>query len=276
MDIQPLKDKYLELYKSKYIDNQNFATEDEKQKVWNDCILVAETKACADLIIPEDFKDYDIFDFNGRSNKGEKILEPQEALRAKNLICKYCWGVDWTTLKNRFNDDEEKIHKYTTCNSILNRRVKNGTNVVIFGSSNKPMGRTMVASLIMSEAIKLRLKAKEGRVHNYEWVDFSMLKKEIIEDGQSREVLNYKWSEWLVIDGIEKNLQSSDKSRAFIQDKINPFFLERLKNKLPTILVFQFDIRDSTINLSKILGSGIDNIVNSSRTCKIPLSKKNK
>ena len=62
--------------------------------------------------------------------------------------------------------------------------------------------------------------------------------------------------------------------RAYKSDMLDPFFMYRFKNNLPTILVFQYDIRSTKDPLYKSLGIGISTIVNSPRVCRIPLNKR--
>jgi hypothetical protein len=120
----------------------------------------------------------------------------------------------------------------------------------------------------MKEAIKLRLKS--GRKdHTYEWVDFAILKEALSNDFES--VMDYRNCDWLVVDNITKILFTSAKQQSYILDLINPFFLDRFNNGLPTILVFKFDIRCTTINMEDLMGTGVSNIMNSSKTYKLLL-----
>jgi hypothetical protein len=269
-DIQVLRRQYFDSLISKHLP---FGQTDENENIHGNCMIVAETMAYLDTIIPDEHRKYTIFDFNGRTNHEEKVLDKDVALRGKNLVCKYCWGLTWQELMTKFKS-EDNINKYIQQNSVLMRRLKQGSNVAIFGQSIERIGRTFIASIILKEAIKLRLKVQGVRGQTYDWVDFAVLKKALVED-KGEGAIDYKAADWLVVDNIVNIGAFSDAQKTLMTDAIDPFFLGRLRNKLPTILVFKFDIRDNTIELDKKVGAGIVHILNSSKTCKIPLSKRN-
>ena len=149
------------------------------------------------------------------------------------------------------------------------KRFSNGNNVAIFGVSPKPIGRTMLASIIMKEAIRLRATHKT-RGQTYDWIDFSKLFHVIEKD--TVELSDYKSCDWLVVDNILR-MTRSVKQTTLMVDMIDPFFIERFYNKQPTILVFKFDIRDKSMDIEKTFGIGISKILDSKRTLKIPLSE---
>jgi hypothetical protein len=274
-DIQALRKEYFDKLIKKYISSTTLVIEDN-HKEYNDCMIVAETLAYLDIIIPEEHRKYTIFDFKGKTDNGEKVLDKDVALRGKDLVCKYCWGLTWQDMVSKFKS-EDNINKYIQQNSMLMRRLKQGSNVAIFGQSIDRIGRTFLASIILKEAIKLRLKVQGVRGQTYDWVDFSVLKKALVEDkgeGKGEGTIDYKAADWLVVDNIIDIGAYSPAQKTLMTDAIDPFFLGRLKNKLPTILVFKFDIRDDTIELDKKVGAGITRILNNVKTCKIPLSKK--
>lgn len=233
------------------------------------CKAVAEVLAYRDAIIPEQFREADILNFTG-CVLGESVISSEIAIEAKNQLCKYCWGVSWEVMKNKSNN-ETQIKKFIRNNSLMQERMNVGNNVVIYGNSRKgPIGRTFLASIIMKEAIRLRFKTGQ-RSQTYDWVDFPTLKDAIHKD--SSDVLDYQFCDWLVVDNITNNNLSSLKQKIFLTDIINPFFLSRINNRLPTILVFKFDI--NLIDMEKDMGIGISNIINSQKTCKISLIEKN-
>jgi hypothetical protein len=63
------------------------------------------------------------------------------------------------------------------------------------------------------------------------------------------------------------------KQKSYFSELITPFFIDRFNSKLPTILVFKFDIRLPSICIEDLFGPGLASIVNSSSTFKIPLSE---
>jgi len=269
-NIESIKKKYLKLFANKHY-NKSFNDLDDKE--YYSCSYLAEVWAYIHSIVPEEHGKYRIFDFDGNkideeTNEKQNLLSSTVALKVKNEICKYCWNTEWEEI-NKFNhDDEYNISNFLRKKSVMMDRRRQGNNIVIFGTSSKPIGRTMIASIIMKEAIKLRLTHKM-RSHTYDWIDFSMLVSEIKKD--SFDLADFRSCDWLVVDNIIKKDRSS-KQNTFISDYVDPFFLFRFNNKLPTILVFKFDIMDETYSLENTFGVGINKIVNSKRTFKISLS----
>lgn len=266
-NIQQIKNNYKEKVSKQYY-NKNFKQLSRDEKRY--CSHIAEIKSYIYAIIPDDFRIFSIFDFAGRSNDDKKLIPDEIALNAKNIICQYCWGKKWEDIKSQYNNDE-KIKQFLKDNSIMSSRFSNGNNMVIFGKSEgNPIGRTFVASIIMKEAIKTRIKSNQ-RNQTYDWVDFPILKKAIIDD--TLDLAEYRSCDWLVIDNITKTEFVSLKQRSFISGLIDPFFLGRFIDKLPTILVFKFDINSKVINLEELMGIGVSKMVNNKRTFKISLEE---
>ena len=261
-DIQGIKRKYKEKLLQQYA-VETFDNEEQKRIY---CDRVAEAWAYLDGIIPENFRDYTIFDFNGKSTD-KSLIPPDIASLARNLICQFCWGKSWKKIGKKFKTDDDKKVFFRN-NSVILKRLNRGNNVAIFGKSDGPIGRTMVASIIMKEAIRLRLKP-ENIGHTYDWIDFPSLKDSLRNDTSA--LADCRSCDWLVVDDIIKNSFPSLKQRAYLSDLLDPFFMYRLRNNLPTILVFKFDIRDKTDNLESTMGLGIANVVNNKKTLKIPL-----
>jgi len=261
-DIQSIKREYKEKLLKQYADK--LFTNEEQKIIY--CDRVSEAWAYIDGVIPEDFRSYTIFDFNGKSTN-RSLLPPDIASNARNIICNFCWGLPWKIIEERHKIDEEKKIFFRN-NSIILKRMNRGNNIAIFGKSDGPIGRTMVASIVMKEAIRLRMRPKNIG-HTYDWVDFPSLKDSLRNDAPS--LADCRSCDWLVIDDITKHSFPSLKQRAYLSDLFDPFFMYRLKNNLPTILVFKFDIRDQTENLESTMGLGISNMVNNKKTIKIPL-----
>lgn len=251
--------------------NPQGKTEEEMEKARKRCQSVAEVRAFIDTLIDEEHRNLSIFNFTGKTRSGQMHLDTKEALRAKNLVCKFIWGYSWSDLKNIYKT-EDNIKKYISRNSVLMRRLKNGNNVAIYGGLNGACGRTMIASIIMKEVIKMRLFTPDIVSQTYDWVDFQTLISSLREN--TIEVPDYRTADWLVVDNIYVEKGESRGSRAYRSGLLDPFFMYRLKNNLPTILVFQYDIRSGTEALYRTLGIGISSIVNSPRICRIPLNKR--
>jgi len=268
--ILPLKKIYFKDHFSKF--NTNGMSDKQVEKTKRYCRAVAEVRAFIDTIIDREYRNLSIFDLNGETKNGQKALDPQEAMRAKNLVCKYIWGYNWKELVRKFRTEND-IKKYVSKNSVLMRRLENGNNVVIYGGTNSPCGRTMIASIIMKEVIRMRLYEPNIISHTYDWVDFKSLIDELRE--HSDKIPDYKTADWLVVDNIYCPNGETDGQISYRINLSDPFFMYRLKNNLPTILVFQYDIRSSKEALYKKMGIGISNLVNNQRVCKVPLSKRN-
>ena len=260
------------IYYKEYLENLNLdgMTEVVAEKTKNRCRSVSEVRALIDTIISKEYRKLTIFDITGDIRNGQKALEAKEALRAKNLICKYIWGQSWEEFLDIYKS-EDAVRKQIATNSVLMRRLENGSSVAIYGGRNGPCGRTMLASIIMKEVIKMRLFVPGIISHTYDWVDFNTL-TEFLRDG-SVEAADCRTADWLVVDNICSK-DESPKQVSYRTNMTDPFFSYRLKNNLPTILVFQYDITIKTSPLYKTLGTGVSNIVNSPNVCRIPLSKK--
>ena len=256
------KKKQLEFAKKYYKKDYNELSQAESYHISS----IAEVWSYIESVIPESFEKFTIFDFKG-SCKDIK-LKREIALKAKDVICQYCWGETWGKIDQKFSTKLQK-KEFLRDGSVMMERLRGGNNVVVFGKSTVPIGRTICASIIMKQAIKLRMLP--GQIgQTYDWIDFSILKESLRKDTDSS--VDCRTCDWLVVDNITTTSFASNAQRAFITDLITPFFIGRLNNKLSTILVFRFDIRNKSINLEEDMGVGISKIINSDRTFIIPLN----
>lgn len=270
-NVETLKKKYLELFALKFYNKfRGQLTEDEQFN----CSSLAEFWAYVYATVPENHAKYNITDFSGMTILKDKTtnisVPPKVVLFAKNQICNYCWGIGWDYIKNEIAKmGKDDIPTFLRKRSAMSHRYRRGNNVAIFGKSEKPIGKTMLASIVMKEAIKLRLMAGD-RGQTYNWIDFSRL---LFYIGSSNpDLVNYRSCDWLVIDNISKKARSAAQL-TLLTDFLDPFIMERFENKLPTILVFKFDIRDESLLIEKTFGIGISKMINSDRTFLIPLSE---
>lgn len=244
------------------------------------CAIAAEWQAFVCNTIPQGFRKYTIKDFHGKLSESARLSLPV-ALHAKKQVFEYCWG-DLSLLERLPLLTDEELRKH----SKIAERLKLGHNVVIHGSSPKrvqrsadaktnsitelPLGRTFIASLIMHEALKLKLDP-QYRFLQYEWVSFSDL-LQCIKDDDDRAV-HYEACDWLVVDDITSTLLgASPASKAFIEPLLDSFFSRRIRQHLPTILVFKFDIKPRRTEIESALGVAIGKILNSKNTTVINLS----
>ena len=120
----------------------------------------------------------------------------------------------------------------------------------------------------MKEAIKLRV-THGTRKHTYDWIDFNTLINAARID--SFDLADYRSCDFLVVDNIVSTIRTV-KQNTFIVDTIDPFFLGRFYNRLPTILVFKFNVDSPVAMIENNFGVGVNKIIESNRTYKIPLS----
>lgn len=273
MLITQYKKSYAKKYYNKKVDE---LTEKELSQVKKQ----AEMGAYIDGVIPDGFGDYTIFDFNGyainrKDNSRTSTIPKKVASRARNAICKYCWGLTWREIAKKKAEDEIEARKYLRTHSSLMQRHDNGNNIIIYGESKRPIGRTMLASIVMKEAFRLR-DNYHTISHSYDWVDFSKLlraiEKHVLHDEETSELIGYKTCDWLVVDNIQKKIRS-EKQTILYTDFFDSFFIPRYESGQPTILVFKFDIRDKHFDFEKAYGTGLSRILESDKTFKIPLSE---
>lgn len=228
-------------------------------------------------VIPENYTHATIQDFTGFYNKN-KVLDQKSLLLAREKIINYCWsgiekGIDYS-----YEDWQP--------NSIIDQRLNNGTNIIIYGNpwsidisaskdsfKKKKLGKTLVASIIMKEAIFQRHKP-ERMIDTYHWVNGILFCNRLMEnaakDSYAEEIAEMEETDWLVIDSLDyiKNNENGKQFRASVLDK---FFSERLNCKKPTIIIFGEDI-SSNNNLEADFGVMVNSIVNSKNTCHIHLA----
>jgi len=275
--------QYIGIHAKKYYKKK---PEDLTRQELEEMRPIAEWSAYTEVTIPDGFGNYTILDFNGyainKKDNSKTITIPKVvAKKARNLICRYCWDVPWKTIAEQKKQGQKEVKEYLRSHNVMGKRYLNGNNIIIYGESKRPIGRTMLASIVMKEALKLRYM-KYAISQSYDWVDFSHLFREIEKsmlnndhksgDNDSKDLIGYKTCDWLVVDNIQKKLRS-EKQTTLYSDLLDSFFDGRYKSKLPTILVFKFDIRDKLFDFEKTYGTGLSKMLESDRTLKIPLSE---
>ena len=271
-NIEKIKSGYIKLFAKELCGKDSVLklTEEESSV----CSSLAEFWAYVYSVVPEEHSHFTIFDFLGytfdkETKKRKAVMSPKVALGAKNEICRYCWDMDWQAIKNQKEKlDQKGMMKFLRERNVMDRRLRIGNNVAIHGRSSQPIGRTMVASIIMKEAIKLRVTCR-ARQHTYDWIDFNTLIDASVKD--SFDLADYRSCDFLVVDNIINSFRTA-KQTTFIIDMVDSFFNGRFYDRLPTILVFKFDIDNPAAAVEKNFGVGINKIIESSRTSRIKLS----
>ena len=272
-DIAAKKHKYEKIYAKKYCGYDDISECPKGDRC--ECKKIAEIKAYMHSIVGSPYYNYSIWDFDGWTkarSENKKLLDTDVILEAKTRLLQYCWkGItleDLSTFSDR-KDDLDLNNK-----SVIGSRRDSGVNVVVYAPTGdgSPKGRTFVASLIMLEAIKGRYPNRTNE--SYKWIKFPMLQHYLSSsDSQVSQIENeLKYCDWLVVDDITNKAGSSRASEQYLVSKIDPFFLERLEDKLPTIFVFRFDVGANSIRWEEQFGIAISGIVKDKKTCKINLS----
>jgi len=269
-NIEYAKKQFINFFSEKYYQKIPAELTESEMEV---CSSLSEVWAYIYKVVPEEHGKFTIFNFDGYvtgklGQKMESKLPDDIVQDVRNKICKFCWDIGWEEINSQSLKDEN-INSFLRKRSAMMKRFKSGSNIVIFGASNKPVGRTMLASIVMKEAIRLRAIHRD-RGQTYDWIDFSKLCSAI--EKETDDLVDYKSCDWLVVDNILRRARTS-KHTTFLVDKIDPFFINRYSNKQPTILVFKFDIRDENFDMEKSFGIGISRILDSKRTLKIPLNE---
>jgi len=228
------------------------------------CKIAAETQAYLRCIIPHPYYKFTIHDFDGLSLDNNLLIDANIALKAKKKVVDYCWeGIDILKIQEVSSTELDKY-------SCISRRRLAGSNVVIFDDSSlnhksgkSPKGKTFIASLIMKEAIKSRLSSNDSFCQTYDWVEYSILENKVLKKDEIG-ISELRSSDWLVVDDITYTDQRWRKQA------LDAFFLERLNDGLPTILVIRFDI--TKFNSEDALGVAITKIIRDPKTFIISLA----
>lgn len=246
------------------------------------CLLWSEVWAYVDSVIPDEYKHFTIEDFTGRIRDSEDQLLPLKLVQAARAsIVKYAW--EGQPANGSY--DEMWI---TKCS--LSKRRDEGSSLIIYGDPwkrevkndgqmrafRKPLGRTMLASIVMKEAIFQRFLVGHS-ADSYAWVHFQTLCHRLMDkaNGNSShddELRTYEEADWLCVDGIQM-MQSTDAMKGFKASVLEKLFGERAENKLPNILVFQDDISKFD-DLQTDFGPSINAIISSRKTHRVVLDRK--
>jgi hypothetical protein len=265
-DISALKDAIVKKLAQKNCNVSDISLCPHKDKCT--CAVAAEIQAYIRSIIPEPYHRYSIADFDGRSaNDTEEVLDQEIALEVKKKIVEYCWkGV---TLDDVNNLSPYELDRF----SIIEKRREDCINVAIYAKyvaydltqkvSFVPKGKTFCASIIMKEAIKNRLQPGLGITRTYDWIEYSILEN-MIKNKEETNLSVIRSSDWLVVDDIYYN-------KSFVKQLVDPFFLERLRDGLPTIFVFRFDAGKEANEEG--MGIAMSKVIHDPKTCLISLSK---
>ncbi len=231
------------------------------------CRKLAEIKGNIEYTIPEQYRELSIQNLTGMvvdKNKNiQSVWSNEDRVRIQNDLRKYLFdGEEIARLSTR-----EAMNKA----SKMDTRFNDGDNVVIHGdairlklgasSRSLPAGKTLIASLIIKEAIWRRLYAS-NRADTYSMVSFHTLKQDLKQ--KTDKANDLKECDWLVIDDITLPANELDFNYQSFVALFESFLITRLENKLPTILICDFDVESQ--DYSKFMGYAFQKIISANNT----------
>lgn len=210
------------------------------------CKKLAEVRGNIDYVIPPEYRDLTINNASGFITTKNETLKQVWSENVKTRIQK--------TLRDYLFNGAELHHlvERESCNqhSQMDRRFINGENIIIHGvvvrnrqnglpSQPLPSGRTLIACLILKEAIWRRLY-KTNKADTYALISFQNLKHDFKNNHEK--VAHLKETDWLCIDDISLTVVENDFVYQQSIAAFDDFLMSRIENRLPTILVCDFDV----------------------------------
>lgn len=209
------------------------------------CRKIAEVLGHIDNVIPSEYRNLSINNASGyitdREGVRKQVWSIENKIKIQKFLRNYLYGgAELFLLQDR-----------ESCNlaSKMDERYVNGESVIIHGNAVRdkvnntpvqplPTGRTLIASLILKEAIWRRLY-KANRADTYGFISYQNLKFDL--KNKNDIVSAYKDYDWLVIDDINLPVDEAEFSYQNMLALFDDFLMTRIEQKLPTILVCDFD-----------------------------------
>lgn len=242
------------------------------------CVKTAEIFATIKSLIPDEYIKSNIFSFDGcivdAYGKKQRVIKASEVERVRRSMWAFLYKTEYDNSQSNLSRSE--INEI----SALDERFKQGSNVIIHGDQKKaqnsnddtsfskiilkkqPMGKTLLASVILMDAIWRRV-SPQNKARTYDRISFLQLRQALKR--QEDIISDLENADWLVIDDICKIEQSN--SATWTKETLDDFLMTRFLDKKPTILVFDFDIEK--VSLHEIMGMSIAKIAESQNTFKI-------
>lgn len=232
------------------------------------CRKMAEIRGNIDYVIPQEYRDFTINNVRGivktQDGKEIKAWSDETAAAINQNLNKYLFGADADSATGR--DSFNKASK-------MDRRYSEGANLIIHGKPPRkktdkgmpthpiPTGKTMIASLIMKEAIWRRLYST-NRADTYAMISYQTLRQDLRL--KSDRAYSLKEFDWLVIDDISEPANDQDFNHQHFLTLFDDFLMTRMENRLPTILACDFDVLSKDYTDS--LGYSFQKMVTSKNT----------
>ena len=193
------------------------------------CAAMAECMSYQRSTLPHGYENVEISAFDGHVN-GSRTVENHSVNVAVSKVMNFCFG-DSKILPSSSRYDMYKA-------SVMDTRFQNGTNIIIYGDSSgvtkNKLGKTMLASFVMKEAIWRRM-FKSNKAYTYLFKSCPEIVDDTISKKNSDQVVTPFNSDWLCIDDIFL------KSRPTQGNVLDQIMSVRLRENLPSIIVVQFD-----------------------------------
>lgn len=242
------------------------------------CETCAQVQVHIECVIPDEYQKFELNDFTGVVKDGKRVIKPTIVSEARNQLISYCW--------EGIGDGEEYDFKTWWDRSIMEKRRRNGNSIIIYGNPwasgitgsgvrtfKQALGRTMLAAIVMKEAIRMRARPNH-MADSYAWVSYTKLYDRLMSHATSGdyadEVSTYQSADWLCVDGFEIEKQN-EATRQFKAKVLDLFFDERMNAGLPNILVFQDDISQEMLDLRSEFGLSVNSLISSSKTTRVKL-----
>lgn len=235
------------------------------------CYKTAEIMATIRALIPEEYRNSNLFSYDGYLEGKKRVIEPKDVTRIKTEMWQYLYKTPFNlTIENMTRSELNRV-------SALDARFKKGCSLVIHGEQKQmkdaseytrmrtirePKGKTLLASIVLMDAI-WRRTSPDNIARTYDWVSFLQLRQDLKKSDRS--VYDYEDADWLVIDDICQIERGN--AAAWTRETLDDFMVSRHSQGKPTILVFDFDVNN--VSLSDVMGSGIAKIVESHNTTRI-------
>jgi len=248
---------------------------DESENVCNReggcvCLKTSEILANIRSLIPEEYRNTNLFTFNGKVGN-KRVLPGNKAAEVRGNLWDYMYkGEIDPSIDNLSRNQMNAL-------SVLDQRFKKGSNLVIHGDQKslqgnssspsfimkqEPKGKTLLASAVMIDAI-WRRSSPNSIARTYDWISFLRLRQGLKKNAEY--VHEAQDADWLVIDDICKIEKSN--SAGWTKETLDDFIISRSDEGKPTILVFDFDVEK--VSLADVMGSGIAKIVESGNTYRV-------
>lgn len=227
------------------------------------CKKIAEIKGSIDYFIPKEYRDLTINNATGfittRQGERKQVWSDVNKKEIQKLLREYLFG----------GTDVALLCDRESCNkaSRMDMRFHECENVVIHGnvvrkkinglpSQPLPSGKTLIACLILKEAIWRRLFVG-NKADTYNFISYQTLRFDMKHKRNNIDTI--KETDWLVIDDVSLPVNENNFDHQEFVANFDDFLMTRMENRLPTVLVCEFDALST--DYSAMLGYSFQKLV---------------